>query len=198
MVVEKLSKAAHFMALSDPYTGSDVAGCYMDHVFKLRGFPSTITGDRFHFYQSVLARFHVLTRGSGSTVIQLPSSDGQTEVVNRCLETYLRCMCNDAPHKWSKWLPLPEWWCNTSYHTATTATPYEIMYGQPTPINLPYLPGGSKVEVVDRNLIKREEMMKLIKFHSKRAKERMKQVADKRRSDRQFKTEDFVCVKLHP
>jgi len=76
-------------------------------------------------------------------------------------------MCNDTRHKWSKWLPLAEWWYNTSYLTATKATPYEIMYGQPAPLNLPYLPGESKVELVGRSLIKREEMMKLIKFHLK-------------------------------
>nr|KYP46228.1 Retrotransposable element Tf2 [Cajanus cajan] len=98
-----------------------------------------------------------------------PQTDGQSEVVNRCLETYLRCMCADSPQNWSKWLPMAEWWYNTTYHIAIKATPYEIMYGQPPPIYLPYLPGESKVELVDRSLRKREEMLKLIKFHLRRA-----------------------------
>jgi len=71
------------------------------------------------------------------------------------------------------------------------------MYGQPTPINLPYLHRESKVELEDRSLRKREEMMKLIKFHLRRATERMKQVAGKH-SDRQFMIGDLVYVKLHP
>ena len=121
-------------------------------------------------------------------------------------------MTADAPQQWSKWLPLAEWWYNTTYHTSIhatpyeivyglvdiRATPYEIVYGQPPPAYLPYLPGDSKMELVDRSLLKREEMLKLLKFHLRRAQDRMKQLADKHRSDRQFQTGDFVYVKLHP
>ncbi|KAL8151578.1 hypothetical protein V2J09_021386 [Rumex salicifolius] len=35
-------------------------------------------------------------------------SDRQTEVVNKCLVTYLRCMCSDRSHVWSHLLPLVE------------------------------------------------------------------------------------------
>ncbi|KAJ1384005.1 Ribonuclease H-like superfamily [Sesbania bispinosa] len=45
VVVDRLSKAAHFMALSHPYIGSNVAQVFLDQVFKLHGFPSTITSD---------------------------------------------------------------------------------------------------------------------------------------------------------
>ena len=46
IVVDRLSKAAHFMALSHPYTAADVAQCFLDHVFKFHGFSDTITSDR--------------------------------------------------------------------------------------------------------------------------------------------------------
>nr|KYP45064.1 TMV resistance protein N [Cajanus cajan] len=78
------------------------------------------------------------------------------------------------------------------------SSPYEIVYGQTPPTYLPYLPGESKVELVDRSLQKREEMLKLAKFHMKRAQERMKQLADKHRSEREFQVGDLVFVKLHP
>ncbi|GKV19872.1 hypothetical protein SLEP1_g30072 [Rubroshorea leprosula] len=38
-----------------------------------------------------------------------PQTNGQTEVVNHCLETYLRCMCGLRPKEWVQWLPLAEW-----------------------------------------------------------------------------------------
>ncbi|KAH1119730.1 hypothetical protein GYH30_048204 [Glycine max] len=50
----------------------------------------------------------------------------------------------DSPQQWSKWLPLAEWWYNTTFHSAIQTTPYEVVYGQPPPIHLHYLPGESK------------------------------------------------------
>nr|KYP76053.1 Retrovirus-related Pol polyprotein from transposon 17.6 [Cajanus cajan] len=86
----------------------------------------------------------------------------QSELVDRIREYWLSDVSLqnliNSPQNWSKWLPMAEWWYNTTYHIAIKATPYEIMYGQPPPIYLPYLPGESKVELVDRSLRKREEM----------------------------------------
>ncbi|GJU08104.1 retrotransposable element Tf2 [Tanacetum coccineum] len=37
-----------------------------------------------------------------------PQTDGQSEVVNKCLECYLRCMTGERPREWVQWLPLAE------------------------------------------------------------------------------------------
>ncbi|KAI5430626.1 hypothetical protein KIW84_035005 [Lathyrus oleraceus] len=88
-----------------------------------------------------------------------PQPDGQSEVLNRCLEHYLRAMTWQRPKEWVNWLPLAEWWYNTTYHSAIQATPYEIVYGQAPPLHLPYYPQSTKVEAVDRSFIVREEMI---------------------------------------
>lgn len=76
-------------------------------------------------------------------------SDGQTEVINRCLETYRRCMTGESPKKWLSWLPLTEYWYNTNFHSSLQTTPFQALYGYPPPLQGTYVPGDSSLPVVD-------------------------------------------------
>lgn len=78
-------------------------------------------------------------------------------------------MRSDSPKEWSKWLPLAKWWHNTTFHTATKLTPYEVVYNQPTSVHLPYMPGETRVASVNRTLQWREAMIQILKFHLLRA-----------------------------
>lgn len=200
VVIDRLSENAHFLALSHPYTAMDVAKLYMDQVFRLHGMPKDITSDRDPTFLSDVWRemFRVHGVDLNFSTAYHPQSDGQTEVTNKTLETYLRCMVSDSPRSWSSWLPLAEWWYNTTYHSAIHSTPFEIIYGQPPPLHMPYLPGESSSPAVDRTLQKREAVIDMMKFHLLRAQNRMKQYADSRRSDREFTNGDYVYLKLQP
>lgn len=200
VVVDRLSKAAHFMALSHPYTAASVAQAFLDTVYRLHGLPQSIVSDRDTIFLSDFWRELFTLQGVSLNYSSAyhPQSDGQTEVVNRCLESYLRCMTSERPHLWSKWLPLAEYWYNTTFHTATQITPFEAVYGRPPPVHLPYLPGESKVEVVAKSLQEREDMLLLLQFHLLRAQHRMKQNADLHRTERSFEIGDYVYVKLQP
>ena len=46
VIVDKLTKYGHFIALSHPFTVQIVATTYLDHVYKLHGNPNTIISDR--------------------------------------------------------------------------------------------------------------------------------------------------------
>lgn len=107
-------------------------------------------------------------------------------------------MCHEEQNGLMQWLSLAEYWYNTSFHSAIKTTPYEVLYGQPPPIHLPYLPGESKVDSVDRTLQAREEIINTLKQNLVRAQNRMKQVADKHRSERSFIVGDWVYLKLQP
>jgi hypothetical protein len=67
------------------------------------------------------------------------------------------------PHINSKWLPLYECWYNINYHTLTKHTLYEVLYELDMPIHIPYVLKDSTNETVDRLLINKKEMLKIIK-----------------------------------
>jgi hypothetical protein len=93
VVVDRLSKYAHLCALQHLFATSTVAQIFMDQVFKLHGMPHSIVFYRDptftrNFWQELFkiqgTELHLSTTYHHQT-------DGQTEVVNKCLETYLRC-----------------------------------------------------------------------------------------------------------
>ncbi|GJV01669.1 retrotransposable element Tf2 [Tanacetum coccineum] len=93
-----------------------------------------------------------LKNGAVDALSRLGNANGQTKVVNRCLEGYLRCMTGEHPKEWSKWLPYAELWYNTNFHTSINTTPFKVVYGQTPPIHVPYIGGLSKVDAVDRQV----------------------------------------------
>jgi hypothetical protein len=82
--------------------------------------------------------------------------DGQSERVNQCLEMFLRCSVHNNPRKWKSWLPLAEFWYNTSFHTSLGCTPFKALYGyDPHMATTPMLPQTKNISVqemiVERN-----------------------------------------------
>jgi hypothetical protein len=110
----------------------------------------------------------------------------------------LRCFASEKKNQWAQWLPLAEWWYNTSYHTATHMTPFEAVYGQNPPSVLSYLPGVSKVQAVDQTLTVREAILHTLKENLVMAQNHMKQQADQGHSERQFAEGDQVFLRLQP
>ena len=85
-----------------------------------------------------------------------------------------------------------------NWHSAIGITPYEVVYGQPPSVHVPYVAGDSSVEAVDRSLKAREECIEMLKNHLARAQQRMKQQVDLHRVDKCFEVGDWVYVKFHP
>lgn len=200
VVVDKLTKYAHFIPLTHPYTVNSVIEAFMDNVVKLHGPPTVLISDRDRIFTSTLWKaifkgFRVDLRFSSA---YHPQSDGQTERVNQCLENYLRCMIFQEPHKWSKWLSLAEFWYNTSYHTALNITPFQALYGNAPPqISELSVPGPSDLEATEF-LTAKTQMLQQLKENLAQATARMKKFADRNRSERTLAVGDMVYLKMQP
>jgi hypothetical protein len=133
VVIDKLTKYGHFIPLKHPYTALSVAQLFLNHVYRYHGMPNIIISDRDRIFTSAL--WQELFRLSHTTLNMSsayhPQTDGQTERLNQCLETYLRCMIQSCPKKWVQWLALAEFWYNTTPHSAHGKTPFEVLYGHP-------------------------------------------------------------------
>lgn len=61
VIVDRLSKYAHFIALSHPYTATTIARLFIDNIFKLHGMPLSIVSDQDPtFLSSFLKEFFKL------------------------------------------------------------------------------------------------------------------------------------------
>nr|GEW28417.1 reverse transcriptase [Tanacetum cinerariifolium] len=141
------------------------------------------------FWQSLFKMFKVQL--CMSTAYH-PQSDAQNKVVNKSVETYLRCLTMERLKELMKWLSLAEYWYNTNFYNSIKTTLFEVLYGQTSLIHTPYVAKDSSVELVDRTLQAREQVIPMLKFHLKAAQDRMKSYAEKKRSDRNLQQEILV------
>lgn len=94
VVVDRLTKYCHFMGLIHPYGASTVAQIFINQLIGYTAFSSSIASDRDAVFVSTL--WQELFKQLGVTLCHSssyhPQTNGQTEVVNRCIKSYLRCM----------------------------------------------------------------------------------------------------------
>lgn len=111
VVVDCLTKYTQFVGLSHPYSTTTVAQAFLDNIYHLHGLPQSIVNDRDFVFISTFWKHQFYYQGVEQKLCfgYHPKTDSQIEVVNRCLETYLRCMTSEEPTKWLVCLPLGEW-----------------------------------------------------------------------------------------
>lgn len=200
VVVDRLTKYAHFVALKHPYTAVTVAKAFIANVVRLHGVPTSIVSDRDKVFISSFWQTLFQLQGTKLCMSSSyhPQTDGQTEVVNRTLEQYLRCFAGDQPRKWSEWISWAEFSYNTSIHSSTKMTPFEAVYGIPPPHLLTYIPGTSRIQAVDEYLRDRDTILRELRYNLSLARQRMKCQADQKRREVSFDIGDYVYLKLQP
>lgn len=200
VVIDKFTKYGHFIPLAHPYSALSIAQLYLDNVYKLHGLPQVIIYDRDRIFTSAFWKelFNLIETTLNMSSSYHPQTDGQTERLNQCLETYLRCMVHSCPNKWSSWIVLAEFWYNTTPHSAHGKTPFQVLYGHPPRHFGIGLTSMCTVPDLEQWLREHEDMTQVIKHNLLRAQQRMKHQADKHRQERQFSVGDWIYLKLQP
>ena len=147
VVVDRLTKFAHFFAISSTYSAAQTTELFFREVFKLHGLPRSIVSDRdsrflSHFWQEL---FRLCGTELTPSTSYHPQTDGQTEIVNKWVEGYLRNYIAGQQRAWVKWLHLGEYCYNTSFHMSIQMSPFMALYGYDAPNFLDLLFGDSRV-----------------------------------------------------
>jgi transposase InsO family protein len=139
VIIDRLTKTAHFIAVHATYLVQQYAELYMDHIVRLHGIPKTIISNRGTQF---VARFwEQLHECLGTKLIcsssYHPQTDGQTERINQILEDILRPSILHFDKSWDKCLSLVEFFYNSSYQAILKMAPFNALYGRRcrTPLN---------------------------------------------------------------
>ncbi|GKB18995.1 putative reverse transcriptase domain-containing protein [Tanacetum coccineum] len=177
VIVDRLTKFAHFLPMREDYKMDRLARLYLNEIVARHGVPISIILDRdsrftSRFWQSMLEALG--TRLDMSTAYH-PQTDGQSECTIQTLEDILRACVLDFGGSWDVHLLLVEFLYNNSYHSSVRCASFEALYGRKC---------RSPIMWAEDRL--------------KAARDRQKSYADKRRKPLEFSVGDYVLLKVSP
>ncbi|WVZ97589.1 hypothetical protein U9M48_043111 [Paspalum notatum var. saurae] len=154
VVVDRLTKVAHFIPVNTTYLGAKLAELYISKIVCLHGVPKRIISDRGSQFTS---RFWEQLHDSLDTKLRFstayhPQTDEQTERTNQILEDILRACAIQYGTSWDKCLPYAEFSYNNSYQASLKKSPFEALYGKRcrTPLcMMPIITGEKQVFGLD-------------------------------------------------
>src|SRR5258707_4783855 len=131
VVVDRLSKMAHYIPTNTDITSKGLARLYFDHVFRLHGIPDSVVSDRGTQFISEFTKALCDLTGIQQNLSTSfhPQTDGQTERVNALVEQYLRGYCNYQHANCADLLTMAEFSYNNTLSSTTGMTPFRAMYG---------------------------------------------------------------------
>jgi hypothetical protein len=200
VIVDRLTKVAHFLPVRTTYGGEKLAKLYIENIVKLHGVPSRIVSDRGTQFTS---RFWKSLHKAMGTKLDFssayhPQTDGQTERVNQILEDMLRACVLTYGKDWEQSLPYAEFSYNNGYQASLGMSPFEALYGRKCRTPLMWSEVGERALVGPALIKEAEERVADIREKLKAAQSRQKSYADKKRREASFNPGDFVYLKVSP
>ncbi|KAL0537629.1 hypothetical protein IC582_026612 [Cucumis melo] len=200
VVVDRLTKSAHFVPGKSTYTASKWAQLYMSEIVRLHGVPVSIVSDRDARFTSKFwkgLQTAMGTRLDFSTAFH-PQTDGQTERLNQVLEDMLRACALEFPGSWDSHFHLMEFAYNNSYQATIGMAPFEALYGKCCRSPVCWGEVGEQRLMGPELVQSTNEAIQKIRSRMHTAHSRQKSNADVRRKDLEFEVRDKVFLKVAP
>ncbi len=135
VTVDRLSKYAQFLPTTTGLDAEDFGTLFTKNVITRFGLPASIIADRdprwtSDFWKGIAKSLKTRMVLSSS---HHPQHDGQTEIINRFLETMLRAYVSEDKSLWAAWLHVLEFAYNSHVSASTGSTLFSLLLGfQPT------------------------------------------------------------------
>jgi transposase InsO family protein len=200
LVVDRLTKAAHFIPVKTTYNSAVLAELYMARIVCLHGVPKKIVSDRgtqftSHFWQQL---HEALGTHLNFSSTYHPQTDGQIERTNQILKDMLRACALQDKIGWNKRLPYAELSYNNSYQASLKMSPFEALYGRNCRTPLHWDQPGERLVFGPDILLEAEENIRMVREILKASQSRQQSYADTRRRELSFEVGDYVYLKVSP
>ncbi|GKC95121.1 putative reverse transcriptase domain-containing protein [Tanacetum coccineum] len=176
VIVDRLTKSAHSLAIREDYSMKRLAKIYIDEIVARHGVLVSIVSDRDGRF--TLRCWKTIQKALGTrldmSTAYHPQTDGQSERTIQTLEDMLRACVIDFGGSWDVHLPLVEFSYNNSYHSSIRCALFEDLYGRKC-----------------RSPVLWAEKLKA-------TRDRQKSYADNRRKQLEFEVGDWVMLKVSP
>jgi hypothetical protein len=200
VIVDRLTKVAHFIPVKTTYSGAKLAELYMARIVCLHGVPKKIVSDRgSQFTSRYWKKLHeCLDRRLNFSSAYHPQTDGQIERTNQVLEDKLRACALKHGGSWDKSLPYAVFSYNNSYQASLKMSPFEALYGRKCRTPLYWNQTGERQFFGPEIIQEAEEQVHQIRENLRTAQSRQKSYAGTRRRLLEFKEGDHVYLKVSP
>jgi hypothetical protein len=200
VIVDRLTKVAHFIPVKTTYSGPQLTELYMSRIVCLHGVLKKIVSDRgTQFTSKFWERLHeTLDTQLRFSSAYHPQTDGQTKRVNQILEDMLRACALQYGRSWDKSLPYAEFSYNNNYQENLKMAPFEMLYGRRcwTPL---FWNETIEWKVFGPDILQEAEKQVCMSRENLRvAQSRQKSYADHRGRELSFEVRDFVYLKVSP
>ena len=174
MVVDRLTKSAHFLPVRASRTVDSLVELYIREIVRLHGVPKTIFSDRDSLFTSTFWRSFQSALGTSLAMSSAyhPQTDGQTERVNQVLEDMLRACVLDFGGSWEEHLTMVEFAYNNSFQLSIRMAPFEALYGRPCRSPAYWLEVGESLLLGPDLIRETSEKIDLVRRRMKEAQDR--------------------------